>query len=302
MKKRGIRLNGTILPQTPHPAGCVPFHHIILVLDLEPQVENTLSILNNLVTTELALSVQTVDKGNRNLGDSAAHGLGTHHQLHLETVSLALGAGNGLLKGSTLIETETACEVAHTRTKDSVSEQVGATADELALEIPAKDTTVSCVSSTCNNVVVALLLEGNHLGDELGVVREVGIHDDNEVAGNELETVDIGRSETEFASAGFEEDVGRVGLDELLGDFLGSIGGSVVDNDEFPIEVATSVSFSVNQLWTQNFTDFSVKVRFNNQVMIGRFLRSLYVGKITEYLFPLGAMMAELQRGIDWKK
>jgi len=74
------------------------------------------------------------------------------------------------------------------------------------------------------------------------VVGEVGVHDDDEVAGDELETVDVGRSETELASAGLEEDVGRVGLDELLGDFLGSIGGAVVDDDEFPIEVATPVS------------------------------------------------------------
>jgi hypothetical protein len=36
--------------------------------------------------------------------------------------------------------------------------------------------------------------------------------------------------------------VGRVDLDELLGDFLGSIGGAIIDNDEFPIEVATPIS------------------------------------------------------------
>lgn len=211
-------------------------------LDLEPQVEDTLGILDNLISTKLALSVQTVDERDGNLSDGAAQSLGTHHQLHLETVSLALGAGNSLLERSTLVQTETACQVAHSRSKDSVGEQVGATADELALEIPAKDTTVSSVSGTGDDVVVALLLEGDHLGDELGVVGEVGVHNDDEVAGDELEAVDVGRSETELASAGLELDVGRVDLDELLGDFLGSIGGAVVDDDEFPIEVATSVS------------------------------------------------------------
>jgi hypothetical protein len=75
-------------------------------------------------------------------------------------------------------------------------------------------------------------------------VGEVGVHDDDKVASDKLETVDVGRSETKFTSAGFEEDVGRVDLDELLGDFLGSIGGSVVDDDEFPIEVAVPVSDS----------------------------------------------------------
>lgn len=129
------------------------------------------------------------------------------------------------------------------------------------------------------------------------MVGEVGVHDDDKVASDELETVDVGRSETEFTSAGLEEDVGRVGLDELLGDFLGSIGGSVVDDDEFPIEVATPVSFLNIQLSILRCTDFSVKVRFNNQVMMGRFLRSLYVGKITEYLFPLGAMMGGIAKG-----
>jgi len=76
------------------------------------------------------------------------------------------------------------------------------------------------------------------------VVGEVGVHDDDKVAGDELETVDVGCSKTEFASAGLEDNVGGVDLDELLGNFLGSIGGAVVDDDEFPIEVAVRVSLS----------------------------------------------------------
>jgi hypothetical protein len=73
-------------------------------------------------------------------------------------------------------------------------------------------------------------------------VREVGVHDDDEVAGDELETVDVGRAETKLAGSGLQEDVWGVDLDELLGNFLGSIGGSIVDNDEFPVEVATPIS------------------------------------------------------------
>jgi hypothetical protein len=80
------------------------------------------------------------------------------------------------------------------------------------------------------------------------VVREVGVHDDDKVAGDELETVDVGCSEAEFASAGLEENVGGVDLDKLLGNFLGSVGGAVVDDDEFPIEVAISVSFCLLNL------------------------------------------------------
>lgn len=217
-------------------------------LDLEPQVEDTLGILNNLITTKLALSIKTINERDGDLSDGASHSLRTHHKLHLETVSLALSASNSLLERSTLVQSEAAREVAHARAEDSIGEQVGATADELALEIPTKDTTISSVASTRDDIVVALGLESDHLRDELGVVGEVGVHDDNEVAGDELETVDIGCSETEFASAGLEENVGGVDLDELLGNFLGSIGGAVVDDDEFPIEVAVRVSLCLSNL------------------------------------------------------
>jgi hypothetical protein len=53
-----------------------------------------------------------------------------------------------------------------------------------------------------------------------------------------LQAVDVGCSETEFAGAWLEDDVGGVGFDELVGDFLGSVGGAVVDDDEFPVEFA----------------------------------------------------------------
>lgn len=74
------------------------------------------------------------------------------------------------------------------------------------------------------------------------MVGEVGVHDDDKVAGDELQAVDVGRSEAKLAGSGLEDDVGGVGLDELEGDFLGSIGGAVVDDDEFPFEIAARVS------------------------------------------------------------
>lgn len=40
-------------------------------------------------------------------------------------------------------------------------------------------------------------------------------------------------------------------------------------------------------------TYFSVKVRLSSQATMGRFLRSLYVGRITEYLSPLGAIVSK---------
>ena len=39
-----------------------------------------------------------------------------------------------------------------------------------------------------------------------------------------------------------------------------------------------------------------MKVRFSNQATIGRFLRSLYVGRMTEYLFWLGLAMVSLEK------
>ena len=70
------------------------------------------------------------------------------------------------------------------------------------------------------------------------MVAEVGVHDDDEVARHELEPVDVGGSEAELSRAGLEDDVRAVGLDKLLGDFLGAVRRAVVDDDELPVEFA----------------------------------------------------------------
>lgn len=70
------------------------------------------------------------------------------------------------------------------------------------------------------------------------MVAEVGVHDNDKVAGHELETVDVGSTETELASTRLEDNVGAVCLDELIGNLLGAVGRAVVDNDQFPIELA----------------------------------------------------------------
>jgi hypothetical protein len=69
-------------------------------------------------------------------------------------------------------------------------------------------------------------------------VAEVGVHDDDEVARRELQAVNVGCSEAELAGAGLEDDVWGVGFDELVCDFLGAVGGAVVDDDELPVEFA----------------------------------------------------------------
>ena len=73
------------------------------------------------------------------------------------------------------------------------------------------------------------------------MVGEVGVHDDDEVARGELQPVDVGGAETKLAGARLEDDMRGVGLDELVGNFLRAVGGSVVDNDELPIEFAVTM-------------------------------------------------------------
>ena len=70
------------------------------------------------------------------------------------------------------------------------------------------------------------------------MVREVGVHDDDEVAARVLQAVDIGGPEAEFAGAGVKFYAVAVGFDELFGDSLRAVGGPVVDDYDFPVEFA----------------------------------------------------------------
>ena len=74
------------------------------------------------------------------------------------------------------------------------------------------------------------------------MVREVGVHDYYIVSGGVLEAVDVGGSQAELAGARVQFDVqGADGGDELFGDFLGAVGGSVVDDYYFPVEVSVGL-------------------------------------------------------------
>lgn len=222
----------------PAPPFIILQNNRFVFLDLEPQVQHTLGILDNLIATKLGLSVHAIDKRNGHLGHRAAHALGAHHHLHLEGVALALRARDDLVEDALLVQAERAREVADAGPQDRVGKQVGAAADKLALEVPAVHAAVARVARARDDVVVGRLLERNHLRDEFRVVREVGVHDDDKVARDKLEAVHVGRAETELARAGLEDDVRGVGLDELVGDLLGAVGGAVVDNDELPVELA----------------------------------------------------------------
>ena len=89
-----------------------------------------------------------------------------------------------------------------------------------------------------------------------------------------------------------------VDVHELARDGLGAVRRGVVDDDDFPVEVTirgerleVCVLATVHRdlscsRFRLNFeTHFSVNIFASSHVIIGRFLRSLYVGRRTEYLF-----------------
>ena len=69
-------------------------------------------------------------------------------------------------------------------------------------------------------------------------MREVGVHDDDEVSRGILQAVNVCGAEAEFAGAGVElYSVGAVGFDELLCDGLRAVWRAIVDDDDLPVEL-----------------------------------------------------------------
>jgi hypothetical protein len=213
--------------------------HAVRLLYLHPQAQHTLCVLDNLVSTKLALAVQPVHKRDGHLRNRASHGLGAHHHLHLERVALALCLLDDPLQHFLLVQPKATSEITHTRPQHCVGEQIRASAHKLPLQVPAIHAAVASISRTRDDVVVLLLLHTNHVGNEFGVVREVGVHDDNIVSCRELQAVDVGGSESQLACAGADLDLlGGVCFLELCGYFLGSVGRAIVDDYELPVKVA----------------------------------------------------------------
>jgi hypothetical protein len=81
------------------------------------------------------------------------------------------------------------------------------------------------------------------------MVREVGVHDDHVVSRGVFEAVDVGGPQAEFPCARVQFDVqGADGGDELFGDFLGAVGGAVVDDYYFPVEVSRGCGLALRVL------------------------------------------------------
>lgn len=109
------------------------------------------------------------------------------------------------------------------------------------------------------------------------MVTEIGVHDDNEIARYKLKTVDVGRSKTEFAGSWLENDVvGTPYFLKLFGDFLGPVRRSIVDDDDFPVEVSSDNGLStMNAYVSARITYCSRNVFSMSQQIMGRFFRSL---------------------------
>jgi hypothetical protein len=122
------------------------------------------------------------------------------------------------------------------------------------------------------------------------VVREVGIHEKDKVAGRELEAVAVGRAEAELPLARQDHDLGlAVDLLEILCDLQRAVGAVVLDDDNLEREVTTRQKGMNGRVLgsrgrRETRAHFSRNVFSRSHTMSGRFSRSLYVGSSTEYL------------------
>jgi hypothetical protein len=170
--------------------------HAVRLLHLHPQAQHALRVFDDLVSAKLALAIQPVHERDRDFRNCASHGLSAHHHLHLERVSLALSRVDDLLQHLLLIQPEAARKITDTRPQHGIRKQIRAAAHKLALEIPAIHASVARVPRARDDVVVLLLLHADHVRDEFGVMREVGVHDDDVVARRILQAVDVRGAES----------------------------------------------------------------------------------------------------------
>ena len=148
-----------------------------------------------------------------------------------------------LLQHTLLVQPEAARQIAHAGHEHHIGDEVGRSRRKLPEQIPAVyaalDVVATGVPRARDNVGVRFLLDANHLWDKFGVVAEVSVHNDHIVACGVLKTMNVGCSKTELALTRLQVDMfGAPELLELFGDFKGAVGGAIVDDDNFPVQVA----------------------------------------------------------------
>lgn len=70
------------------------------------------------------------------------------------------------------------------------------------------------------------------------MVREIRIHDYDEVSSAKFQAMYVRSAESKFAGAWLEHDMWAVGFGQLVGDDLCAVRRAVVDDDEFPVQLS----------------------------------------------------------------
>jgi hypothetical protein len=149
--------------------------------DFDEDIEETLEVAEDLTVSQLGLSKDTVDEGDRHLFDLVAHVLSAHYDLHLEDIAAALHGLQGLLQDFLLVEAEGAGEVRCRWGQEGGGQEVGDTGGQLTIEIPAIDTAILGIASARHDISTCLLLLLNEFGNDLRVMSEVGVHQNHEI-------------------------------------------------------------------------------------------------------------------------
>ena len=143
--------------------------HMHRHLKFEEEVDESLSILGDVLDAQLRISKQTIDEGNRNLSNREVELTSTDDHLHLERIALRLVHRDQSLQNLLLIQAERASQIRNAQTKQSISDVVRSGRDEFALQIPSPHSSSSHITRSSHDVVVLLLLLLDELGDKLGL-------------------------------------------------------------------------------------------------------------------------------------
>ena len=183
--------------------------------------------------------------------------LGAHHHLHLKGIPFTRRLANQPRQHILLIQPIAPREIAHPRPQDRISKEVGPPRHKLALQVPPEHAPAQHptrhdrvrrgrVPRACHDIGAGGGLHGDEARQRGRVVAEIGVHDDDKVAGGVGQAVRVRGAEAEFACARLEVDGaggfevcgegcdgggwgGVVGFLELACDVLRAVGGGVVD-------------------------------------------------------------------------
>jgi hypothetical protein len=93
------------------------------------------------------------------------------------------------------------------------------------------------------------------------------------------------------SDVGTDDFILSIHISQLFCDLLGAIRARVVDYYDFPVKFTRFLFEKIRgSVIGKRSTHFPVNTFARSQMMMGKFLRSLYVGRMTEYLWVLGVI------------